>query len=71
MVRDFFTRFSYACSSVDHAQHRLAVDALDQIGVTQAWWDASRTREVFEFLFTAGFLRAGIEKSGPVAPVVK
>ena len=52
MVRDFFTRFSYACSSVDHAQHRLAVDALDQIGVTQAWWDASRTREVFEFLFT-------------------
>ena len=44
----------------------IAVDALDQIGVAQGWWDESRIREIAEFMFTAGFLRAGIEKSGPV-----
>ena len=43
----------------------IVVDALDQVGVTQGWWDESRLREIVEFLFTAGFLRAGIEKSGP------
>ena len=44
----------------------IAVDALDQVGVAQGWWEGSRIREVVEFMFTAGFLRAGIEKSGPV-----
>ena len=44
----------------------IAVDALDQVGIAQGWWEESRLREVVEFAFTMGFLRAGVEKSGPV-----
>ena len=48
----------------------IGVDALDQIGVVQGWWDENRAREIAEFVFTAAFLRAGVEKSGPIAPKV-
>lgn len=43
----------------------IAVDALDQVGIALEWWSESRLREIVEFAFTAGFLRAGVEKSGP------
>jgi hypothetical protein len=44
----------------------IIVDALDQVGVLHGWWDESRLREIVEFAFTMGFLRAGVAKSGPV-----
>lgn len=47
----------------------IAVDALDQIGVAQGWWEGSRVREIVEAAFTAGFFRAGVTKSGPTQPV--
>lgn len=44
----------------------IVVDALDQIGVAQGWWEGSRIREIVEAAFTMGFFRAGVTKSGPV-----
>ena len=44
----------------------IIADALDQVGVLHGWWDESRLREIVEFAFTMGFLRAGVAKSGPV-----
>ena len=43
----------------------IGVDALDQVGIALGWWEESRLREIVEFAFTMGFLRAGVEKSGP------
>lgn len=46
----------------------IAVDALDQLGVVQGWWEGARVREIVEMALTLGFLRAGVNSSAP-APV--
>ena len=47
----------------------VAIDALDQVGVYQGWWDEHRIREIVEGLFTAFALRAGVAKSSSVTVV--
>lgn len=49
------------------------VAAVDAFGAQFGWWEPSHIREILEGLLGVLFLRAGIEKSGPVtpSPVVK
>ncbi len=44
----------------------IVVDALDQIGVAQGWWDSAQIRHIVEAALTLGFLRAGVNSSAPV-----
>ena len=44
----------------------IAVDAIDQVGIAQGWWEESKLRAIAEFVLTVGFLRAGVQNSGPV-----
>jgi len=43
----------------------IGVDAIDQLGIAQGWWDEARIREIIEGALTLGFLRAGINTSSP------
>ena len=46
----------------------IVVDALDQVGIAQGWWEEARIREIIEGALTLGFLRAGVNTSAP-API--
>lgn len=43
----------------------ILVGAVDQIGVTQGYWDEGRLREIAEATLGFIFLRMGVKESGP------
>ncbi len=43
----------------------IVIDAIDQIGIAQGWWEEAKLRHIIEGALTLGFLRAGVNSSAP------